>query len=69
MMDAVTNHFNQIYQSDNRVLSEQCFSHIQHLVSDDMNRALMNYLTDSEVKSAAFSMGAMKAPGPDGMNH
>lgn len=43
---------------------EQCL----HLVSDEMNMALMSKVTMEEAKEAVFQMGATKAPCPDGLN-
>lgn len=42
--------------------------HVPQLVNDDMNQVLTREVTEEEVKKAVFSIGGLKAPGPDGYN-
>lgn len=42
--------------------------HIPSLVTNDMNDALLAPVREGEIKNAAFSLGSLKAPGPDGFN-
>lgn len=41
---------------------------IPNLVSQEMNDVLMKEVTDKEIKEAAFDLGALKAPRPDGLS-
>lgn len=41
---------------------------IPNLVTSSMNDALMARITSGEVEKAVFSLGALKSPGPDGLN-
>lgn len=43
-------------------------SHVPKVISEDVNSVLTRPITDDEIKKAAFSIGALKAPGPDGYN-
>nr|XP_025651861.1 uncharacterized protein LOC112747868 [Arachis hypogaea] len=46
--------------------SEECKIPIR--LTKDMNRELMKEVSDKEIKEATFSLGSLKAPGPDGLN-
>lgn len=45
-----------------------CVAKVPKLVTDDNNRRLMATVSDEEIKAAVFSMGSLKALGPDGLN-
>ncbi|XP_016173417.1 uncharacterized protein LOC107615916 [Arachis ipaensis] len=45
-----------------------CIRHIPVRVAEDINEELMREVTDKEIKEATFSLGSLKAPGPDGLN-
>ncbi|XP_057719433.1 uncharacterized protein LOC130933842 [Arachis stenosperma] len=61
-------HFQNLFKaSDNLVMSE-CISRIPIRVTEGMNRELMKKVSDQKIKVAAFSLGSLKAPGPDGLN-
>lgn len=68
VFEVVLEHFTEVYNSDNPSLEDHYFHIIPSLVSDRMNEDLMSPVTESEIKHAAFSMGALKAPGPNGLN-
>lgn len=46
----------------------ECLQTVQPKVSQEMNKSLMAQVTDVEIKKAVDSLGASKAPGPDGLN-
>jgi phenylalanine-4-hydroxylase len=43
-------------------------SDVNHRVTTDMNQILMAPFSREEVKKALFSIGDLKAPGPDGLH-
>lgn len=45
-----------------------CVAHIPKLVTDANNIRLMDSVSEEEIKSAVFSVGSLKAPGPNGLN-
>lgn len=46
----------------------ECMQLIPNIVTNDMNEHLIAPVTMAEVEKAVFSLGALKAPGPDGFN-
>lgn len=64
----VIHHFQKVYQSDVQLNDDDYFQNIPVLVSESMNAQLRAPVTEAEIKSAVFSLGALKAPGPDGLN-
>lgn len=64
----ITNHFNQVYASDNPSLEEECIQSVTCKVSIQMNEALNQPISDFEIKTAVDSIGDLKALGPDGLN-
>lgn len=65
---AILDHFEEVYRSDGVDVDEGYFQDIPCMVTDHMNSSLLAPVTDEEIKVAAFSLGALKAPGPDGYN-
>lgn len=47
---------------------DHCLSCVPTCIDDEMNESLVAKVTEAEVKSAVFSMGASKASGLDGFN-
>lgn len=47
---------------------EAALSAVEHQVSSDMNASLIRPITDQEIKDAAFQLGSLKAPGPNGFS-
>ncbi|KAJ1429504.1 Reverse transcriptase domain [Sesbania bispinosa] len=64
----VLSHFQMVYKSDGPVNFRGCEDAVKRKVTDTINEELMRPITEEEVKKATFSMGAMKAPGPGGLN-
>lgn len=65
---AILEHFGDVYQSDNPSNMNVVLDCIPKLVSEDMNNCLLALVMDTEIQSVVFSMGALRAPGPDGFN-
>lgn len=65
---AILDHYDEVYHSDNPSDFNDCLNNIPLLVTDSMNEKLMAPISESEIRQAVFSMGALKAPGPDGFN-
>lgn len=68
IFDAILDHYREVYHADSSQGPHLWVQHIPHLVSDDMNRTLLADVSDWEIKEATNSMGALRAPGPDGLN-
>lgn len=41
---------------------------VDNCITDEMNGLLTRMVSDPEIKEAAFQLGDLKAPGPDGFN-
>lgn len=68
MLSSVQGHFQEVYRADVVDPGTDCFDVIPVLVSQGMNERLTAPVTDAEIWSAVESLGATKAPGPDGLN-
>lgn len=64
----IMEHFREVYTSDNPTDMIVVLNCIPQLVTEDMNLGLMAPVSELEIKNAVFSMGALRAPGPDGFN-
>lgn len=68
VMQGVWQFFQNLYSSEPTDMLEECLQVVPGLVTQDMNSKLLAPVTHSEVDKAVFSMGSLKAPGPDGFN-
>ncbi|XP_025693017.1 uncharacterized protein [Arachis hypogaea] len=68
IMRLVERHFTKLFTSEGNRNLEECVTEIPKRVTTKMNEELMAIITDEEIKEAVFSMGGLKAPGPDGLN-
>ncbi|KAJ1392992.1 Reverse transcriptase domain [Sesbania bispinosa] len=57
-----------IYSTSHSNPSPECFLGFTPKVTTEMNEALTRDVTDIEIEDVVFSLGVMKAPGPDGLN-
>ncbi|KAJ1384737.1 hypothetical protein SESBI_42299 [Sesbania bispinosa] len=64
----VLSQFQQVYKSEGAINFNDREGVIQRKVSDKLNIELMCTISEEEVKGAVFSMGALIAPGLDGLN-
>nr|XP_025616741.1 uncharacterized protein LOC112709055 [Arachis hypogaea] len=68
IMRLVETHFTKLFTSEGVRKLEECISDIPIRVTREMNDELMAKINDEEIEEAVFSMGSLKAPGPDGFN-
>lgn len=59
-------YFSTIFKSDQARDLDSPLSVVGLLVTENMNRMLTKPVTNSEIKVAAFQLGSLKAPKPDG---
>ncbi|CAN1159582.1 Transposon TX1 uncharacterized 149 kDa protein [Linum perenne] len=60
------NYFQNLFTRRQVALNEHDFWDIPSIVTDEMNNALIQEITDDEIRIAVFSLGAGQSPGPDG---
>lgn len=68
VFQTILNHFSEVYKSDNPSDMTGVINLIPSLVTEEMNLSLLEPVSDLEIKNAVFSLGALRAPGPDGFN-
>lgn len=59
-------YFSNLFQSKDNKAMEDALSVIDPVISYSMNSSLIRTITDAEIETAVFQLGALKAPGPDG---
>ena len=68
-MKNITNtYFHNLFTSVVDVLNMDVINKVTPHVTPYMNEALLAPYTEEEVKRALFSIGDLKAPGPDGLH-
>jgi len=68
MKSIVQSYFESLYTSEVNQLRLEDLADVGRQVSNEMNNELMAPFTREEVKAALFSIGDLKAPGPDGLH-
>ena len=64
----ILEHFQEVYNSTPIQGIEDCVAGLPKLVTVEMNAELSKPVSDAEIRNAVFSLGALKAPGGDGLN-
>jgi hypothetical protein len=64
----IQNYFTDLFSSGNQVFDPSFMEKVRPKVSTDMNNMLIAPFTADDVKRAVFSIGDLKAPGPDGLH-
>ncbi|KAK4268200.1 hypothetical protein QN277_024886 [Acacia crassicarpa] len=64
----IANFFQNLFASSGPYSMSAALNYIDPKISVDMNHKLMLPVSREEIKSAAFSLGSTKAPGPDGFS-
>ena len=64
----ITGYFSNLFTSQVNVPNRNVLDHVHTRVTTDMNERLMAPYTAEEVKKALFSIGDLKALGPDGLH-
>lgn len=60
-------YFQNLFSSDGQRDWHGVLDCLEAKVTDDMNSDLLHLISLEEVKAAVFDLGALKAPGPDGV--
>ncbi|XP_072076444.1 uncharacterized protein [Arachis hypogaea] len=68
IMKLIEERFDALFTSSNNRNCESVIRNIPVRVTESMNRELISEVTEEEIRKAVFSMGSLKAPGPDGLN-
>lgn len=61
-------YFSELFSSNSQGDLTEVLRNIQPVVTAEMNNSLLTEITSEEIKAALFSIGATRAPGPDGFN-
>ena len=64
----ILDHYQKLYESTGSRDMLECLEVIPRCVSEEENHHLCKPVSDGEIKNAVFSLGALKAPGGDGLN-
>ena len=64
----VRDYFSQLFTSEVQAVNEEVLADVKCRVTTNMNQLLMAPFSREEVKKALFSIGDLKAPGPDGLH-
>lgn len=62
----IVGYFQNLFTTDGPRCWEESLACINPIVTVEMNEVLLQLVSIDEVKSAAFQLGALKTPGPDG---
>lgn len=61
-------YYKQVFSAEGVSQIEECLSHVPSIVNQDLRDRLVEPVSEYEIKAAVFSLGKLKAPGPDGFN-
>ena len=68
MGSLIKDYFYTLFTSEVQEVEEGVLADVDRRVTDEMNETLLAPFTKEEVKKALFSIGDLKAPGPDGIH-
>ena len=68
MRSLISDYFQHLFSSEVGLPDDRVLNKVKHCVTDYMNETLLAPYTAEEVKQALFSIGDLKAPGPDGLH-
>lgn len=68
MGSLIADYFKDLFTSEVAIPDEEVLNKVRPRVTNYMNESLLAPYTAEEVKSALFSIGDIKAPGPDGLH-
>lgn len=68
VMGEIQRYFSEVYRADDYEGDYEMLQVCPKIVSAEMNEKLMAEVGDEEIRGAVFSLGANKAPDPDGFN-
>lgn len=65
---AILDHYSDVYKSEGWQNMQTCIQAIHNLTKPSINDALLAPVDEQEIQAAVFSVGALKAPSPNGLN-
>ena len=68
MKQLIDNYFQYLFTAEVHVPNQEVPEKVKPKVSSYMNESLLAPYTEEEVRRALFSIGDLKAPGPDGLH-
>lgn len=68
VMAAIHSFYKDVYKAEEYSGNYEMLEDIPHLVTLDMKESLAAEVKEDDIREAVFSLGATKAPGPDGFN-
>lgn len=68
MENLILGYYKEIYTSEPAQNVGKCLSAVPRLVTSSINDDLTKPVLEADIKNAVDSLGALKAPGPDGFN-
>lgn len=68
MKGMVKDYFDKLFTSEVHEVDQNVLRDVKRRVTTDMNSLLLAPVSREEVKKALFSIGDLKAPGPDGLH-
>ena len=61
-------YYKRLFRTEGEIGWGNILDYVPKLVSEEMNKRLMEEIREEEIEKAIFQLGTYKAPGPDGFN-